>query len=71
MFENNQLVMNNIAEDVLASLIRRQKNYLTEILESIESRDISALDIKETLVLVEKNLRQARTFLKTSMSPQY
>lgn len=69
MLETKQLVLTNIEEDVLASLIRRQQRYLKESLEAIEARDLSVTDIKETLLLVEKNLRQARTFIQRSLTP--
>jgi hypothetical protein len=60
MWENQQLVISNIEEDVLARAIKQQWTLLKEVLEAIESRDMALDEIKETLSLVEKNLRRVR-----------
>ena len=59
MFQN-QLVLSSIEEDVLAMGVRLQRKLMDELLESLESRDISTDEIAEMLALAERNFKKLR-----------
>lgn len=52
--------MSKIEEDVLACSLQRQRNFLTEILDAIERRDISTDQVKDSLRKLEDQLRGLR-----------
>jgi hypothetical protein len=56
----SQLVITNVEEDVLATGVRHQRRLLSDCIEAIEARDVSAGEIIEMLMAIEKNLRRTR-----------